>query len=65
MAERPLYLIAVCEGRDCVPFSAFGDAPLMEAEAVAFLALLSGRRQAPCAPSPSRGRCGGHERRLP
>ena len=40
MAERPLYLIAVCEGRDCVPFSAFGDAPLTEAEAVAFLALL-------------------------
>ena len=43
MAEPPLYLIVVCEGRRCVLFSALDDAPLTEAEVGAFLALLARR----------------------
>ena len=46
MAEPPPYLIVVCEGRRCVPFSALDDAPLTEAEAGAFLALLAARLRA-------------------
>ena len=46
MAEPPLYLIALCEGRRCVLLSVLDDAPLTEAEAVAFLALLAARLRA-------------------
>ena len=46
MAEPPLYLIVLCEGRTCVPLTSLGDAPLTEAEAVAFLALLAARLRA-------------------
>ena len=46
MAEPPLYLIAVCEGRRCVLLSVLDDAPPTEAEAVAFLGLLTARLRA-------------------
>ena len=46
VAEPPLYLIALCEGRDCVPLTSLDNVPLTELEAVAFLALLAARLRA-------------------
>ena len=46
MPEPPLYLIALCEGRACVPLANLADVPLTEAEAIAFLALLAARLRA-------------------
>ena len=46
MAEPPRYLIAVCEGRTCVPLRGLEDVPPTEAEAAAFLALVATRLRA-------------------
>ena len=39
----PLYLVALCEGRACVPLTRLDDAPLTTADAVAVLARLARR----------------------
>ncbi len=46
MAERPVYLVFVCEGRRCVPIADLEDAAPTEADAVAVLAEVADRLRA-------------------